>query len=254
MNGAAELIAQAQAALAAGGLVFLRVAAAAALLPAFGERVVPVRVRLVGALALTLLVAPLVAAALPRDGAAWGWLLLTETVAGLALGAALRLMVMALQMAGSMAAQATSLAQVFGGQAADPMPAIGHVMTFGGLALLAAAGWHVKMVAFVALSYELMPPGQLPDPADLLRWGVGRVAQAFALAFALAAPFVLASVVYNVALGVINRAMPQLMVAFVGAPAITAGALGLLALCLPLILSIWLQAVEALLLDPTGGP
>ena len=49
------------------------------------------------------------------------------------------------------------------------------------------------------------------------------MAASFALALSLAAPFVIASLLYNVALGVINKAMPQLMVAFVGAPAITCG-------------------------------
>ena len=47
----------------------------------------------------------------------------------------------------------------------------------------------------------------------------------FALAFSLAAPFVTAALLYNIALGVINRAMPQLSVTFIGAPALTAGGL-----------------------------
>ena len=77
----------------------------------------------------------------------------------------------------------------------------------------------------MARSYEILPMG-LPVPAeDVARWGVARVAQAFALGFSLAAPFVIAGFAYNVALGAINRAMPQLMVAFIGAPAITAGGL-----------------------------
>lgn len=205
MNDAALLIGDVRAILASVGLVFLRVGAAAALLPAFGEQVVPMRVRLAGALALTVLVAPLALPLFPTDPPAWGWFLLTETIAGLALGAVLRLMAMALQVAGSMAAQATSLAQVFGGQAADPMPALGHVMTLAGLALLTAADVHVRLVAYFALSYELLPAGALPVPADLLEWGVSRTARAFGLAFVLAAPFVVASLLYNLALGVINR-------------------------------------------------
>jgi flagellar biosynthetic protein FliR len=64
---------------------------------------------------------------------------------------------------------------------------------------------------------------------------------------------VIVSLLYNVALGVINRAMPQLMVAFVGAPAITAGGLILLALTTPVLLPIWQRAFEALLLNPFGG-
>lgn len=254
MSHAEALIEWVQAVLAAGGLVFLRIGAAAFMLPAFGELIIPMRVRLVGALALTALIAPLAVPHFPADPPVWAWFLLTETIAGLALGAVLRLMAMALQIAGSMAAQATSLAQVFGGQAADPMPAIGHVMSLAGLAVLAATGLHVKLVAYFALSYDLLPPGHLPAPSDFLTWGVERTSHAFGLAFSLAAPFVVASVLYNLALGVINKAMPQLMVAFVGAPAITAGSLILLALSLPAILTVWLNVMGTLLNDPTGLP
>ncbi len=71
--------------------------------------------------------------------------------------------------------------------------------------------------------------GGLASP-DLARWGLAQVSRSFALAFSLAAPFVIAGLLYNVALGVINRAMPQLMVAMVGAPAITLGGIALFAL------------------------
>ena len=57
--------------------------------------------------------------------------------------------------------------------------------------------------------------------------------------FSLAAPFVIMGFAYNVALGAINRAMPQLMVAFVGAPAITAAGLLVLMLAAPVILHFW---------------
>lgn len=120
MSNAGVLMESLRALLATGGLVFLRIGAAAALLPAIGEQVVPMRLRLGGALALTVLVAPLALPLFPKDPPGWTWFLLTETVAGLALGAVLRLVAMALQIAGSMAAQATSLAQVFGGHAARP--------------------------------------------------------------------------------------------------------------------------------------
>ena len=64
----------------------------------------------------------------------------------------------------------------------------------------------------------------------------------------------IAALIYNVAIGVINRAMPQLMVAFVGAPAITAGGLILLVLTTPYLLSVWLEALNSHLSDPFGAP
>jgi flagellar biosynthetic protein FliR len=48
--------------------------------------------------------------------------------------------------------------------------------------------------------------------------------------------------------------MPQLMVAFVGAPAITAGGLVLLMLAAPLMLSIWVESMALFIMDPFKGP
>jgi flagellar biosynthetic protein FliR len=102
------------------------------------------------------------------------------------------------------------------------------------------------------LSYTLLPVGAFPNGATLSQWGLDRVVQVFALSFSLAAPFVIASFLYNLTLGVINRAMPQLMVAFVGAPVITAGGLLILVLSLPLLLSVWFEATIQLLQNPAG--
>ena len=256
MTGLAELAAQAPQAIALGFLVFLRVGAAMALLPAFGERSVPARVRLVLALAFTAVVAPAVSDDLAgvHDAEALGRHLASETVVGLGLGLMLRVMVMALQTAGMIAAQAVSLSQMFGTSVSEPQPAIGHLMVTAGLALAAMAGLHLRVAEAFILSYEALPPGRLPDGAVLAEWGVGGVGHAFGLAFTLAAPFLGASLVYNVALGAISKAMPQLMVALVGAPAITMGGLVLTALSLPLLLPVWWRAFAAVLGDPFAAP
>ncbi|MCK8483572.1 flagellar biosynthetic protein FliR [Aliiroseovarius sp. S2029] len=245
-----QISALAVLALQGGLVVFLRVGAAMAVLPAFGEKSVPARVRLFLAFAFTLIVAPGVSADL---GATTPLTYVSEPVIGLGFGIAIRLMIMALQIAGSIAAQSTSLAQLMGGANADPQPAIGHVLVVAGLALAVMLGLHVKLAAGLIMTYRVFPVGQLPDPQLFADWGITQIAQAFSLAFSLAAPFVIASLLYNVALGVINRAMPQLMVAFVGAPAITAGGLILLLLTAPLLLPVWQAALEATLANPFGG-
>ena len=122
----------------------------------------------------------------------------------------------------------------------------------GGLALATISGLHVEAARFLILSYDFFPIGQLPGAAMIADWGVARTAQAFALAFMLAAPFIIASVVYNLALGVINRAMPQLMVAFVGAPVITWGGLFLLFASAPVLLTVWSDALLSFLSQPAG--
>lgn len=244
--------------------VFTRVGAVAALAPGFGERAMPARVRLVATIAFTIVVwpaiAPIAAASAVSSEAASAsiqlWrLLLAEATVGLALGVAIRMFVFALQFAGSIAGQATSVAQIFGGGVTpDPMPAIGSILTMAGVTLALAAGLHVKLAATIIGSYEVLPYGVFPVAGDFATWGVARAMSAFGLAFALAAPFVAAALLYNLSLGAINRAMPQLMVAFVGAPAITAAALILLFASGPTILAHWVGLLDMTLAAPFAMP
>jgi flagellar biosynthetic protein FliR len=244
----ANLISPLLAQFQAGFAVFLRVGAMMALAPAFGEVVIPVRVRLALTLAFTLIVAT---ALPPLPIVEFGFVdIAAEITAGLVLGIGLRLMVIALQIAGTIAAQSTSLAQFFGGAGIDPQPAMSQVLVMAGLALAVMLGLHVKMVELLLFSYDLFPVGQVLNAAMLAEWGLAQTSRAFALAFSLAMPFVLLSVVYFIALGVINKAMPQLMVALVGAPAITFAGLALLWLCVPFILPIWHDTLSAFLLRP----
>ena len=141
-----------------GFIVFLRVAAMASLLPAFGEETVPARIKLGVALAFTLIVAPAVSHSAPAPGLpALALLVLTEALAGLVLGIGIRLFILALQTAGAIAAQSTSLSQILGGAVRDPLAAIGYILIVGALALAVMAGLHVKAAELVILSYDIMP-------------------------------------------------------------------------------------------------
>ena len=72
-----------------GFYVFLRVAAAMAVIPAFGDQAVPQRVKLVIALAFTAVVAPAVASQFTKVETPSATLFLTETIAGLIIGLAI---------------------------------------------------------------------------------------------------------------------------------------------------------------------
>lgn len=238
-------------------LIFLRVGFAMMVLPVLGERMVPARVRLMVAIAMTIIVAPGVLDSITIPIASLGTLALcvaTESVSGLAIGLSLRLFVLALQTAGSIAAQSTSLSQLFGGSASDPLPAVGHILVVAGMALLVMTGLHVKAAAYFIYSYQLLPLADFPDGATLSNWGQAHINEIFGLAFTLAAPFVIMSMLYNITLGVINKAMPQLMVAFVGAPVITFGAIALLFVTAPVLLTVWVAALDHFLMQPFGMP
>jgi flagellar biosynthesis protein FliR len=232
-------------------LVFVRVGAVVALLPAIGEQTVPQRVKLAFALAFTMVIAPVMAegplAGVSEPGfAALG----VEALAGLIIGIGLRLFVLALLTAGSIVAQATTLSQLFAGAAPEPQPAIANLLLVAALALAVKAGLHVRAVELIIFSYDILPQGKLPAPSEVADWGLAKIASTFRLSFSLAAPFVIASMIYNLALGAINRAMPQLMVSFIGAPALALGALAMLAVATPVLLSVWHAALLGHLAEP----
>ena len=251
----AALLALTEAYLWATVLVFVRVGAVVSVMPGFGDAAVPQRVKLALVMAFTIVITPILAEKLETSGPAAGLLPLAgEAVAGLILGLGMRLLFLALQTAAAIIAQATTLSQLFAGAAPEPQPAIGNLFLIAGVALALNAGLHVEAAKLVILSYDILPAGGYPDAAALANWGLSLATRTFSLAFSLAAPFVIASMIYNLALGAINRAMPQLMVSMVGAPALTLGGLALLAVATPLLLAVWLEAFQSYLADPFTVP
>jgi len=249
------LLALAEGLLWAAVLVFVRVGAVVALMPGLGDQAVPQRVKLALVLAFTLVLAPALSDTIAATGPAPALAPLGgEVVAGLILGIGMRLFLLALQTAAVIIAQASTLSQLFAGAAPEPQPAIGNLFLVAGIALALIAGLHVRAAELALLSYDILPAGGYPSARAAADWNLALVTRTFGLAFSLAAPFIVASTIYNLALGAINRAMPQLMVAMVGAPALTLGAMALLAVATPILLAVWLQTFEAYLTDPFGPP
>ncbi|MEF3048077.1 flagellar biosynthetic protein FliR [Pseudotabrizicola sp. L79] len=234
----------------AAALAFLRVGAAMAVLPGLGEQSIPARIRLATAILLSVALTPAIMAQV--QDIPFAQALLPEMVIGLTLGIALRFFVFALATAGAIIANSTSLSQLFA-QGAEPQPAISQFLVMAGISLALATGLLPKLVGYLLLSYDAFPAGQFPQAERLAGWAMHHADVAFALGFQIALPFAVASLLYNLALGIINRAMPQLMVTFIGAPALSLGGLALMALATPLLLSVWLQAFNSFLLPTPAG-
>lgn len=238
-------------------LVFVRMTALTFFLPGFGESYVPPRVKLVVAMGLAALIFPMIGDQItvnPNNQRQVFSLIGTEAVAGIFWGLIIRLVIFCLQMAGSIISQATSLAQIFGGSVnMDAQPAMGHILVISGLALLCIVGLHELYIIYALNTYLVTPAGLLISGAEMSAFSTRHIARAFALAFQLAAAALTATLLYNIILGVINRAMPQLLVSFVGAPAITAGGLLILYLMAPTMLDVWLGFVESIIALPAAG-
>jgi flagellar biosynthetic protein FliR len=155
-----------------------------------------------------------------------------------------------------MAAQAGSLAQIFTGAGSEPQSGISNLLTYAALALLCAMGLPEAAAALLIRSHDILPQGVWPMSADVVAWGVSGAAHSFSMALSFAAPFLIGGLLYNIAIGAINRAMPMLMVVLIGAPALTLGALILLVSAAPILLTLWLAEVQTWLdtpFAPRGG-
>jgi len=215
-------------------LTFARVGTMVMLMPGIGEQMISPRARLSFALLLSLVLFPLTRTLLPAASgpAAVVGILIGEIAIGLMIGLTVRMIVAALQTAGTIVAQQLGLAfamtvdPAMGGQQAS----IGNFLTLLGMTLIFAADLHHLAIAGIRDSYALLPPGGVPDTGDAAKLAIQALGQGFSLAVQISAPFIVFAILLNLGLGVLARLMPQLQVFFLAMPAtILLGMLVLLA-------------------------
>jgi flagellar biosynthetic protein FliR len=204
-------------------LMFARIGTMIMLMPGLGELSVPVRVRLVIALVLTAALFPLHRTAYNVDLATFGPVLLAggqEMIIGAVLGLTARITISALQVAGSVVAQQLGLGFV---TAVDPSQGqqgviVGNFLTILGITLLFATNLHHLVIAALHDSYQLFRPGEVPVVGDVAALVSRTITAAFKVGVQLSAPFLVFGLLFNVALGVLSRLMPQMQVYFVATP------------------------------------
>lgn len=213
-------------------LVFARVGGIMALVPGFGDLVVPQRLRLVLALFLSVLLSPvLTLPSMPDTTGAFMGLFGGELVMGVFLGTMVRIMVAALDSAGVIISlqMGVALAQMYDPGAAQQSVLTGVFMSMIGVLLLFLTDTHHLLLQGIANSYALFVPGAPLPVGDLADSMAHVTAASFRLALELSAPFVIMGLLFNVALGLISRLMPQLQLFMVVLPLQIIGGLAILA-------------------------
>ena len=231
-------------------LVFARIGTMVMLLPGLGELSVPPRLRLTVALVLAAVILPLHRTAYQIDlGSLQPTLvmLVQEILIGGLLGMTARLTISALQVAGSVIAQQLGLGFV---TAVDPTQGqqgliLGNFLTLLGVTLVFASDLHYLVIAALNDSYMLFRPGEVPLTGDMAALITKTIGGAFRVGVQLSAPFLVFGLLFNLALGILSRLMPQMQVFFVGMPlSILAGFL---------ILIFVVSAMMAVFLGYVGG-
>jgi flagellar biosynthetic protein FliR len=229
-------------------LIFARVGTMVMLMPALGETMVPARLRLGIALALTLMFFPLISGAYRVEMAipALIRLLLGELAVGFVIGGVGRMLMGGLQTAGTVIANQLGLGFV---TTVDPTMGQQGAIFSGFLALLAvtlifAADLHHLVIAAMFDSYQLFAPGGLPQVGDAASLITKTIAGAFKIAIQVSAPFLIFGVIFNAGLAVLSRLMPQMQVFFIALPATIMLGLILFAAVIATMMAVWLGYLQ----------
>ena len=244
MADLASLAAQLAPLLAMFLLVVARLSFVIFFMPGIGEQVVPVQLRLMILLAIAMAMASTGVVAVPslESLSGYGAILLSELTIGFCLGAILRVSVWMLSIAGTIISQSIGLSQLLGiALEREAQSLTGSMLSMAGTAILLTADFHLNAIASLMRLYGEIPVGAL----SALDWDllIQRSFSAVGFAVLLAWPFVAVNLLYNICLGFINKALPQLMVAFVGAPLMIGGGTILLALSAIGLLVVWKDRV-----------
>ena len=244
----AELLAALPGLAFAFALVLARVSVAVMLMPGLGESEPPAMLRVGLSLGLTVLLLPTVAPLVPRmPEDSWRDLgmLGAELLCGGLLGWLARLLALALPIAGMMISYMTGLSSVL-----QQDPALGQTSVTGKLfglvapVLILGSGIYALPLSALAGSYRLIPPGSWLPIGDATQTVVGAVGQSFALALRLAAPFVFANLLWQAALAICARLVPQLQIHTAALPGQILGGLLLMAMLSLGLLGAWSEAVR----------
>lgn len=236
----------------AAGLVFARVGAVVMLLPGFGETFVPPRIRLAFALALSLMLFPLLggaAPALPATATDLAGAVIKELLIGLMIGGILRIFMTSMATAGEIVSMATTLsfAQTANPMQAQPSTTLGTFLGLIAIVLIFATNLDHLFVAAIVNSFDLFPFRREVPVADAAQLAIQTLSRSFGLGLQLAAPVVVFSLIFNIATGLVGRVMPQFQVFFVATPLMLLMGLSIFALSLGVIGIVWIDRFRELL-------
>ena len=223
-------------------LAFCRIGGCFMLMPGFSSARLPMQIRLFLSLALSMAILPMLWDTIyPKantDAATFGLLIASETLVGAVFGLIARLYTAGLQFAGT--AIATSIA-FNGPPGADIMEdatenQLTSMLTLAGLLVLLMLNFHHVVIKALIDSYTSIPLAAGMDPRRVLITLTDTLSATFMIVLRLMSPFLLYSIMFNFAIGMINKMAPQIPVYFISTPYALMGGIFLLYLSIASIL------------------
>jgi flagellar biosynthetic protein FliR len=199
--------------------IFCRIGGCLSFAPGLSSPRVSMSFRLLLALTITAALTPLVwadalAATQEISPSQWPWLILSEIMAGSAIGLMARCFILALQFAGTAAANLVGLSGIPGipledTESGSPLASLASVSA---IVLIMHLGLHIELLDAIVDSYRVIPPSEIM-PIDICFKGLlDVIAEVWRLALQLSAPFIAYAILVNFALGLANRFAQQISV------------------------------------------
>ncbi|KVM63453.1 flagellar biosynthetic protein FliR [Burkholderia ubonensis] len=201
---------------------FVRMLALVAVAPVTGHASVPGRVKIGVAAFMALVVAPTLGAmpAVTVFSAQGIWIVVTQFLIGVAMGFTMQIVFAAAQAAGDAIGLSMGLgfATFFDPHASGATPVMGRFLNAVAILAFLAFDGHLQVLAALAASFQALPVSaellHAPGWRTLAAFG----ATVFQMGLLLALPVVAALLIANLALGILNRAAPQVGIFQVGFP------------------------------------
>lgn len=219
-------------------VVFVRCSAMLLASPVFGAQNTPLQIRVFSTLAiagaLTVVIQPKIGP-VPQDQYALVLTLGNEILAGLVLGMFVSIAFTAFQMAGAMLDLQVGLGASHVINPATGVPSTllaQYKYMLATVVFFAMSGHHVLFKAFTQ-SYQVLPSFGTAQFGSMQGTIVDLVTNACLLALQIAAPVAAVGIIVDAAMGIVNRAVPQMQVFLVGMPAKIAMGLAALSIALP---------------------
>lgn len=220
-------------------LVLCRVGGLFVLAPGFSASMIPMRIKLTVAMAISLALVPIAVHGqnIPLNAGAFSMLMLKEIGVGLVFAFPMALVGAAVQAGASVldtliGFSFSSILDPFDNQ---QTAVLGQFYTlFAILVLLMSGGDHI-MIEGLGASYHSLPITTYPHIGAITAGSLSAFAQVWTIGLEIAAPAMVALVITDAAFGLVSRAVPQMNVFVVGMPAKILVGMTVIAATLPFV-------------------
>jgi flagellar biosynthetic protein FliR len=204
-------------------LVLSRVAGIFAALPVFGGRRLPVRIKAVTVLMVTLVCFPTLSVAIPQmpaDAFSLGLLIFSEVMIGLTLAFITQIIFAAVEFSGQIIGMQMGLtiSSILDPSQGTQTQIMSVVQTLFATLLFLSLNIHHLFIRAIMDSFRVIPLGGWHLNGELINFLVMRTADIFIIGIRLAAPVMVALLLTTVALGIMARAFPQMNVFMISMP------------------------------------